>query len=133
MSNFYDSVNEIIGLPFKENGRDMDGMDCYGVVLHIANLHGVTLPDWNTENDARATVAAIENATDAGIADLIDGSPKEWDTVVVRRVQTHYHMGIVLLGGVLHASRKDGVILQPTTRFHADYGHEVLEYYRWLK
>jgi len=129
----YEQINKIIGIPFKENGRGMDGMDCYGVVLHVAKLHGVTLPDWNINNDARDTVAAIESAVDDGIADLLDKAPNEFDAVVVRRAKTRYHMGIVLLGGVLHATRTNGVILQPAMRFHDDYGHEVLEYYRWLK
>lgn len=42
--------NKYIGIPFKENGRDLKGLDCYGLVWIIHKLElGIDLPGYNGE------------------------------------------------------------------------------------
>lgn len=38
-------INDLIGIPYKKNGRDKNGFDCYGYLLELAKRKGKTLPD----------------------------------------------------------------------------------------
>ena len=37
--------DDLIGIPYKENGRGPDGYDCYGLVLTVCHRLGIDLPD----------------------------------------------------------------------------------------
>jgi len=37
--------DDLIGKPYKENGRGPDGYDCYGLVLTVCHRLGIDLPD----------------------------------------------------------------------------------------
>ncbi|MCR5723460.1 MAG: C40 family peptidase [Treponema sp.] len=51
---------DLIGVPFKDNGRDSSGMDCYGVVLEMCRRNGQHLPDLVYEN-AHVTIDRLGN------------------------------------------------------------------------
>ena len=38
-------MNDLIGKPYKENGRGPDGYDCYGLILTVCHRLGIDLPD----------------------------------------------------------------------------------------
>lgn len=38
-------IDDLIGVPYKNNGRDLNGLDCYGLVLLIAGRNGIKIPD----------------------------------------------------------------------------------------
>ncbi len=37
---------DLIGVPYKFGGRDLDGMDCWGLCIEVARRNGVDLPDY---------------------------------------------------------------------------------------
>ena len=44
-------LNDYIGFPWVQGGRDWKGMDCYGLAKMVYHdLYGETLPDW-LDND----------------------------------------------------------------------------------
>lgn len=36
---------DLIGVPYKENGRDLKGLDCYGLAIEVCKRYGKTLKD----------------------------------------------------------------------------------------
>lgn len=38
-------INELLGVPYKPHGRDLDGMDCYGLAIAAAACYGFKLDD----------------------------------------------------------------------------------------
>ena len=112
----YEYINDLLGIPFKDNGRDRDGIDCYGLVLLVAKeQHGVDLPDWQVDSTAQnvvdSVVATLNNTDIAKVADEIE-VPEDWACVSVARKYLPYHLGIYVANGVLHTSRTAGVIYQ---------------------
>lgn len=43
-------IDDLIGVPYKEHGRDKTGFDCYGLVIEISKRCGKNLPDVFYEN-----------------------------------------------------------------------------------
>lgn len=43
-------IDDLIGIPYKDNGRDLNGIDCYGLVLLIAERNGIKIPDLQYTN-----------------------------------------------------------------------------------
>jgi cell wall-associated NlpC family hydrolase len=39
-------INDLIGIPFKDGGRDLAGMDCWGLACEIFRRYGTDLPDY---------------------------------------------------------------------------------------
>ena len=38
-------VKDLIGIPYKDHGRDFSGMDCYGIAIEVLKRFGKNLPD----------------------------------------------------------------------------------------
>ena len=38
-------INDLIGVPYKDHGRDLDGLDCYGLALEVMRRYGKHLDD----------------------------------------------------------------------------------------
>lgn len=39
------SINDLLGIPYKDHGRDKNGMDCYGLAIEVARRYGYKLDD----------------------------------------------------------------------------------------
>ncbi len=52
-------INEFLGAPYKHGGRDLDGLDCYGLIIKVYQRLGCDLfdvsetyrPDWANERN----------------------------------------------------------------------------------
>ena len=89
-----------IGLRFKEHGRDISGVDCWGLArLVLAEQFGIALPSYIREYDS--TIHKYQ------ISALIEREAKKWriikqgeeifgDVIVMRMHGAPMHVGLVL-------------------------------------
>lgn len=73
-----DFILKVMGVPFREKGRDYSGLDCYGmVVLGMKEVYGVVLPSY------------VDDYTDTGhsqqtrleLSELIAMKKRKWEQV----------------------------------------------------
>ena len=132
----YSWVNDYIGIPFKTNGRDRDGLDCYGLIAAVyKDQLGVDIPDWHVADDSTSTVMeTISNGLnvelDAQRAHEV-AEPKDMDILVLSRMGVAYHVGIYIAGGVLHTVyNSSGSCFESFHNFKQTNRGEI-RWYRW--
>lgn len=97
-----------IGLPFKDHGRDRNGLDCWGLTrLVLSEQFGLSLPSFTREYERTTSVAAIslliERETQRWTP-VSAGGEQPGDVVVLRIRGKPMHVGLVLGDGyMLHA------------------------------
>lgn len=98
-----DWVSLYVGLPWREKGRDRDGLDCWGLVrLVYAERFGVSLPDlgggYAASEDAPSVSRVLaEETSPAGLWSRREGLPEEVGDVGVFRIRGFpAHVGIAV-------------------------------------
>ena len=127
------TVNDYVGLPYREGARGPDAYDCYGIVAAVFAKRGITLPDFYQHGPgpmsaARAIDASVKGEIMGGRAERVE-APEDYDIAVVKGFSKAHHVGVVIDGGVLHASRGLGAIWQTMGSFLRLHGD--VEFYRW--
>jgi probable lipoprotein NlpC len=113
-------VKDLVGIPYKEHGRDSTGMDCYGLVIEAIRRMGKTVPD------AFCTGKGIKTKT-ASIPNTKLDKPEEGAVVEMLVMGRPSHIGVCLGDGTfIHAIEKIGVAIEPLSR----YRHKIKGYYR---
>ena len=122
-------VSDLIGIPYKEHGRDKSGMDCYGLVMEVAKRFGVNLPDFDYETHTDEFFNT--NAIDC----IKSGKPKKIHTLVEGALILFansrgqmIHIGIYLGDGYIVHCNYQGVHLQKLTTLK-----QKMEIYVWQK
>lgn len=104
-------IDKYVGIPYKFNGRDIFGLDCYGLVWLVEkDVWGKHLPRLDgIEDGDRAELFAEHRA-------LIDGvqttEPDDGDVVVLFLHDVPQHVGVYYRNGVLHATDTRGVVYE---------------------
>lgn len=103
---------------FKDKGRDVSGVDCWGLVcLVFKNELGITLPDYGetSVDDLRRVSAEMErNSNDENWLEV--ETPKEFDVAIMRFYghRTTGHVGLITPDGkLLHIESETNVSLVP--------------------
>ncbi len=128
------TVNDFVGLPYREGARGPDAYDCYGLVAAVFRaLRGVELPDWyqdapGPQGASRAIAAALCGEVSGGRSVKVE-APQNFDIAIVGSSSRPHHVGVFMDGGVLHSSKAFGSTWHPLTRFVALYPQT--EFYRW--
>lgn len=103
-------LQQLLGVPFKDKGRDLSGFDCWGLVRYVL-LHefGIEVPSY-TEN--YQTWKDVEE-----IAALVQGQSLGWQDIPVPAAQPGDVLILRILGRPWHV----GVITDRPWFMHADY------------
>ena len=64
-----EEFNSYVGLPWREHGRDRDGVDCWGVLrlIYLERL-GIELPSYHSQYSTRADAVEVSRLLSAGVA-----------------------------------------------------------------
>lgn len=89
-----------IGLPFRDHGRDRQGLDCWGLVrLVMAEQFGIALPSFAGEYSRTTEVPRISALIERECAkwqEVPPGDDKCGDVVIMRVRGRPLHVGIVI-------------------------------------
>ena len=102
-----DWTAEYIGLPFREHGRDRNGVDCWGlVVLTATERFGIRLPtyvaDYASTHDADDIGRLVRGQMDLW-REVSRGHERPGDVVLMRLLNQPMHVGMVVARGwMLH-------------------------------
>lgn len=98
-------MNDFIGIPYAEHGRDYTGADCWGMVfLYYRDVLNTPVPSYEVEMSSRefrpkAISPLVMAERDANWTQT--QTPKQGDVVVMRNGMHEGHVGIYLDGGLL--------------------------------
>ncbi len=103
-------LGHYIGLPFKEHGREKDGLDCWGLVrLVLAEQFGFHVPSYSGEYSRTSDSIAISHLIRRESADwraVERGDENLGDVIVMRMRGQPMHVGLVAGDGqMLHVER----------------------------
>ena len=119
-------INGYIGVPYKPNGRDRDGWDCWGLVLAVYRERlGLELPNyqWQAPYSPVDRLRGFSKACETllGGLTLELERPELWALGMVYASHRPHHIGVVVgspaVQGVLHAARYGGTIFESVDRF----------------
>jgi cell wall-associated NlpC family hydrolase len=102
-------MDRYIGIPYVVGGRDIHGLDCYGLVwLAEREIWGKELPCLVYGQDEDAPQLFIENRPLLNAEEVL--SPVDGDMVLLFVHAVPKHIGVYCNNGVLHATHKNGVV-----------------------
>jgi len=111
-------VKDLVGIPYKDHGRDSAGMDCYGLVIEVLLRAGISVPDVFYADTAIETNAAVMQVLESGIPNTRLDGPEEAAVIEILIMGQPSHVGVCLGDGTfIHALRKIGVVIEPLYRY----------------
>jgi cell wall-associated NlpC family hydrolase len=121
-------IKDLIGAPYAEHGRSLQGLDCYGcAILAEKILTGKELPDVFYENPTVEQKAEVMKIVEEGVPHTLLDKPEKGAVVEIFVLGRPSHVGVCLGGGMfIHAMKKTGVVIEPLRR----YGRRIKGYYR---
>lgn len=112
-------IRKYLAIPFRDHGRDWDGVDCWGLVQLVYREElGIVMPDLGdlySDAYARGEVdATVEQAAgEAWTQTVCRGEERPYDVLVFRRGGLKTHVGLWLEPGrMLHALEGAGVVAE---------------------
>lgn len=121
-------VSKYLGVPFKNGGRTLDGLDCYGLVVCIFADRKITLVDAEKPYDTKWSFKG-ENY-------LIENAWRDWVEVVNPRILdlicfdnsngVGYHIGVCFGDGSFIHTTKAGTVISRV----ATCGMKIRGFYR---
>jgi cell wall-associated NlpC family hydrolase len=107
-----EAINKYLGVPYKHKGRDLSGLDCWGLIMCVYKDNGFEVSDFDIDYD--------ENWQFKGENHFLENYhlqwekidlPKVFDVVLLFKDGVPNHAGIVLSHGkVLHTCRSGTVV-----------------------
>lgn len=127
-------LNKYISIPFKEKGRDFDGVDCYGLNYLIYKIEiGLLIPSYS--DDYQSTEDAEELCT------LINKEKIKWtevstplifDSILIRMKGQPMHCGVYIGDGLfIHCLKGSGVTIEKIDSI--TWKNRILGFYRYGK
>ncbi len=108
------TISDYIKIPYKYNGRDFNGVDCYGlIVLYYKTELGITLLDYSGITSGYTDVVNSNLLIDNAYQEFVlVQTPRIHDVILIKKgSETPNHIGIYLGNGqFLHALESCGII-----------------------
>lgn len=129
--------DDYLGLPWREKGRDRQGVDCWGLCrLAFAEKRGVLLPSYHNDYSNVLDRPAIQRAIDAEIeakfAPVAEPDVLPWDFILMREGFRPVHVGLVVEHGrMLHIEADSTSRVQRWT--DAEFRLRVVGFYRLVE
>lgn len=107
-------ANDYVGIPFIDKGRDVTGLDCWGVIYLVFKEElTIDIPSYTefytTISELRELAALIKNKIDPAVWIKVETAPCIGDAILFRVKDYHAHVGVVVGGGyMLHALENIG-------------------------
>lgn len=116
--------SDLIGLPYKENGRGPDAYDCWGLVFEVSMRMGRILPDYGM------VCAAASNAIEGFKPFFIEVvKPIVGDLIIIRTEPDRRHIAIIIEPGrFIQCTRSRGI--ETIALSHPFYKSRIEGYYR---
>ena len=124
-------ASDYIGIPYKERGRDREGVDCFGLCcIYFADM-GVSIPDYLNTYTFSGNMEKV--------AEAINDNKKHWhkveapevnDVLVFNVCGYPCHVGIYIgSGDFIHAFRGTAVCVERMNSL--SWSRRLSEVYRW--
>ena len=123
-------IQELIGIPFKIHGRDLKGLDCYGLVKLIEKKRGNIIPEYAYSGIEKTFVDYMINDNMSLVTEIENPEPFCTVTFSIRQPFVH-HIGIVLSNTnyFIHVMQKRHVVIE---RLDSDtWKNKIRGYYTW--
>lgn len=126
------NYNDLIGIPFKEEGDDCNGTNCYNLLRMAYSLHGIEIPKTNI------AVCACKEASNAEIENHISKYWKKIDDpvepcgVLILSTNPDFagHIGTYIGNGkMLHITMNTNSIIE---RIYPKYKNKILGFYKFI-
>ncbi|MFQ5776364.1 MAG: NlpC/P60 family protein [Kiloniellaceae bacterium] len=109
-------IDDYVGLPFQEHGRDRSGLDCWGLVrLVLAERFAVQVPSFGEVYERvsdRETIAKLVQAERLAWTAIVLGRERSGDVALLRLRGAPMHVGLVVAPPLmLHVERGIGSAL----------------------
>lgn len=95
------NIDDLMGIPYQENGRGNPGYDCYGYAIEVCKRCGKELPDVEGSKDSdRNFVECLERGLKLGLVKEVDSPVEQGDLVFFKDLNgVLYHIGVYLGDG----------------------------------
>jgi cell wall-associated NlpC family hydrolase len=122
MSLEFDIVQKYLGVHYRHHGRDMDGLDCWGLIKAVYKDLGhdlLDIEDYDREWSSKGANYFVENYHKQWEKVEI---PQMFDVVMFKnKAGVSCHAGIVLReGSMFHCVEKYGVVVAKVSERNAD-------------
>lgn len=114
-----------LGVPWRHQGRDHNGIDCAGLIIKVAHGLGISSFDcsgYGLTPDGESLRAELERHVDAKPARI--GS-----IVLLRFISAPQHLAILTDIGLIHAYARAGRVIE--TSFDERWRRRVVGFYRY--
>jgi cell wall-associated NlpC family hydrolase len=127
-------VSDLIGVPFVDDGRDVTGLDCWGLAMLVLARLGKQIPDYRVRCDATDEISTLVETAKTDSRWKQVETPIPGDLVAIRadsRIpDAVQHFGVYIgEGRFIHILVNHGVaIARISDRF---WIRKIAGYYRW--
>ena len=105
-------MEQYIGLPYKQNGRTREGLDCYGLLYLIEKEgFGKVIRELAGVLDGTDVSGLVEENRPTIVGEQVS-TPVDGDAVLFYMQGKPVHVGVYWQDGLIHASDKRGVIYE---------------------
>ncbi len=122
-------MDEYIGIPYLLNGRDRNGLDCYGLVYLVEKeVFHKDLPEFSQISSGNDAAVLLESNKPLLNAKQVD-TPIDGDIVLFFRQGAPIHVGVYYDRGIIHSTDNRGVVYEKLNSVYLKR-FQKKEYYR---